>query len=253
MQAKPTNIPSLCPLCIPSFSLQTELFAHLCTLIRKSWSGQYSALYPKALKLILGEIYSPFASSRQQDCQEFLAIVLDSLHENELVRMSQAIEQGAEPMEIEQQQEEDGSGSVAELSVSFVTDTFQGTLKNEVHKTLCVELFMCACLHICNLAPFLSHNSYLSTTVFKTVTLAHPLSFLAFHFACLSHCVQVLCLKCSFVSVKREPFMYLSLPIPHALEEQLGGNAVPSHISVCGVWCVGVWGWGCNCATALSA
>ena len=165
--------------------------------------------------------------------------MLDSLHENELVRMSQAIEQGAEPMEIEQQQVEDGSGSVAELSVSFVTDTFQGTLKNEVHKTLCVELFMCACLHVCNLAPFLSHNSYLSTTVFETVTLAHPLSFLAFLFACLSHCVQVLCLKCSFVSVKREPFMYLSLPIPHALEEQLGGNAVPSHISVCGVCCGG--------------
>ena len=71
--------------------------------------------------------------------------MLDSLHENELVRMSQAIEQGAEPMEIEQQQEEeDGAGSVAESSVSFVTDTFQGTLKNEVHKTIHVELLVCS-------------------------------------------------------------------------------------------------------------
>ena len=180
--------------------------------------------------------------------------MLDSLHENELVRMSQAIEQGAEPMEIEQQQEEeDGAGSVAESSVSFVTDTFQGTLKNEVHKTLRVELIMCARLHVCQLSTLFSHNSYLSTTIFKTVTLTYPLSFLAFHFACLCHCVQVLCLTCSFVSVKREPFMYLSLPIPHALEEQLGGNAVPSHISVCGVWGgVGDVGWeGCGCVIVL--
>lgn len=78
--------------------------------------------------------------------------MLDSLHENELMRMSQAIEQQkAEPMEIEhQQEEEDGAGSVAESSVSFVTDTFQGTLKNEVHTYirhyLLSYLSMCACL-----------------------------------------------------------------------------------------------------------
>ena len=47
--------------------------------------------------------------------------------------------------------------------------------------------------------------------------------------------------------------MYLSLPIPHALEEQLGGNAVPSHISVCGGWGgVGDVGWeGCGCVIVL--
>ena len=134
----------------PSSPLQTELFAHLCTLVRKSWSGQYSALYPKALKLILGEIYSPFASSRQQDCQEFLAIVLDSLHENELVRITQAIEQGEEPMETEQQQgNEDGPGSVPELPVSFVTDTFQGTLKNEVRHSMWSDSHVLVPIPIC--------------------------------------------------------------------------------------------------------
>lgn len=133
----------------PSSPLQTELFAHLCTLVRKTWSGKYSALYPKALKLILGEIYSPFASWRQQDCQEFLAIVLDSLHENELVRMSQAIALGEVPMETEQPQEgnEDRPGSVPESPVSFVTDTFQGTLKNEARH--CMWSDSCGSIPIC--------------------------------------------------------------------------------------------------------
>ena len=65
--------------------------------------------------------------------------MLDCLHENELARLSQAIEQGEEPMEIEQQKEkeqEDGPSIASESPVSFITDTFQGTLKNEARHSM---------------------------------------------------------------------------------------------------------------------
>ena len=34
-------------------------------------------------------------------------------------------------------------------------------------------------------------------------------------------CVQVVCSECHHVSVTYEPFMYLSVPLPHAMERQM--------------------------------
>ena len=62
--------------------------------------------------------------------------------------MSQAVEQGEEPMETDHQQEENGPGIVAESPVSFITDTFQGTLKNEARHCMWSG-FMCACISTC--------------------------------------------------------------------------------------------------------
>ncbi|KAG1658003.1 Ubiquitin carboxyl-terminal hydrolase 4 [Nymphon striatum] len=50
-------------------------------LMNMVWSGSYSVLYPAHLKKILGERYPQFKDFRQHDCQEFLALLLDTFHE----------------------------------------------------------------------------------------------------------------------------------------------------------------------------
>ena len=142
-------------------NLKEQLAAHLGTLVRKVWSGQFTALAPRAFRLLLGKIYHPFSSHRQQDCQEFLAVLLDSLHENNLSKrwsLSKTSEEPAqqvEEMEVDEPVEpkgfeentkddisnKDPSSSTdpsSETTVkpstysSFVTEIFQGTLRNEV-------------------------------------------------------------------------------------------------------------------------
>uniref|UniRef100_A0A8D8Y791 ubiquitinyl hydrolase 1 n=1 Tax=Cacopsylla melanoneura TaxID=428564 RepID=A0A8D8Y791_9HEMI len=50
-------------------------------LVRKMWSGKYSIVHPSDFKQILGIHYPQFKDYRQHDCQEFLALLLDGLHE----------------------------------------------------------------------------------------------------------------------------------------------------------------------------
>ncbi|XP_033335346.2 uncharacterized protein LOC117225727 [Megalopta genalis] len=58
-----------------------SLMAHFSVLLSKMWSGRYSVLRPIEFKQTLGAYHSQFKDYRQHDCQEFLALLLDSLHE----------------------------------------------------------------------------------------------------------------------------------------------------------------------------
>ncbi|XP_069684721.1 uncharacterized protein [Periplaneta americana] len=56
----------------------TDQFA---SLLQKMWSGNYCVLRPVEFKQALGINYPQFKDFRQHDCQEFLALLLDNLHE----------------------------------------------------------------------------------------------------------------------------------------------------------------------------
>ncbi|XP_066586178.1 ubiquitin carboxyl-terminal hydrolase 4-like isoform X2 [Prorops nasuta] len=58
-----------------------SLMAHFSVLLGKMWSGRYTVLRPAEFKQTLGTYHSQFKDYRQHDCQEFLALLLDSLHE----------------------------------------------------------------------------------------------------------------------------------------------------------------------------
>ncbi|XP_031783656.1 uncharacterized protein LOC100115425 isoform X2 [Nasonia vitripennis] len=58
-----------------------SLMANFSTLLSKMWSGKYNVLQPTEFKQTLGVYHSQFKDYRQHDCQEFLALLLDSLHE----------------------------------------------------------------------------------------------------------------------------------------------------------------------------
>ncbi|KAF8540288.1 hypothetical protein BDD12DRAFT_833963 [Trichophaea hybrida] len=56
-----------------------EAFA---TLIRHLWSGEYNFISPVTFKDVSGRLNETFKSDSQQDAQEFLAFLLDGLHED---------------------------------------------------------------------------------------------------------------------------------------------------------------------------
>lgn len=58
-----------------------SLMANFSSLLSKMWSGKYNVLQPTEFKLTLGAYHSQFKDYRQHDCQEFLALLLDTLHE----------------------------------------------------------------------------------------------------------------------------------------------------------------------------
>ncbi|RUS80564.1 hypothetical protein EGW08_011658 [Elysia chlorotica] len=57
------------------------LTAQFYLLLCKMWSGQFSVVHPRKFKDFLGMYHSQFEDYRQHDCQEFLALLLDTLHE----------------------------------------------------------------------------------------------------------------------------------------------------------------------------
>ncbi|XP_008555199.1 uncharacterized protein LOC103576663 [Microplitis demolitor] len=58
-----------------------SLMAHFSALLIKMWSRKYMVVRPTEFKQTLGAYHSQFKDYRQHDCQEFLALLLDSLHE----------------------------------------------------------------------------------------------------------------------------------------------------------------------------
>ena len=220
--------------------LQEQLSAHLGSMLRKFWSGYYLSVQPKPLRLILGEVYKPFASSRQQDAQEFLAILLDSLHEFELKKNIPSLsEEGTEPMDTMERRE--GTMIVTEDSPpvqgppvqsppvqgppvqgppvqgppvqgppvqsppvqgppvqgphvqgppvqspsiqhnhpslsSFVTDTFQGTLKNEVISPITLLASPLHPTHLCTSTPHPSLYHHTSPALLPALPTLPPTS-----------------------------------------------------------------------------
>ena len=166
-------------------------------LLKKLWSCRYSSVRPGALKRTLGVRWNHFSDNRQHDCQEFMSVFLDSLHDDlqehvegddkmEVEPLSIGVEpltigvepltMGVEPLTMGVESLTNGyndpsnpdTSSSHGNSTSVVTDSFRGTLKSEV---------------ICN--------------------------------------------TCNFSSVKEEPFFFLSVPLPHACERQIEVAWVP--------------------------
>ncbi|KAL1445201.1 hypothetical protein MTO96_029306 [Rhipicephalus appendiculatus] len=60
---------------------EDSLTAQLAHLLRQVWSGSYSCLRPAPFKEALAQACPQFSDCRQHDCQEFLTLLLDTLHE----------------------------------------------------------------------------------------------------------------------------------------------------------------------------
>jgi len=58
-----------------------RLSRHFASLVEQVYSGRFSVIQPGQFKDTLGESHDQFKGFRQHDCQEFLALLLDTLHE----------------------------------------------------------------------------------------------------------------------------------------------------------------------------
>ncbi|XP_026286437.1 uncharacterized protein LOC113212074 isoform X1 [Frankliniella occidentalis] len=58
-----------------------SLTAQFSALLQRMWSGENRVVHPIEFKQALGVHFPQFQDYRQHDCQEFLALLLDSLHE----------------------------------------------------------------------------------------------------------------------------------------------------------------------------
>lgn len=50
--------------------------------MKRQWSGEFSAIAPRNLKRCIGKYAPQFNGYSQHDAQEFLAFLLDGLHED---------------------------------------------------------------------------------------------------------------------------------------------------------------------------
>jgi len=76
-----------------------HLTAQFSAFLLKMWSGHFSTLRPTEFKHTLSLYHPQFKDYRQHDCQEFLALLLDTLHEQlcEFVQKVETCERLTEP------------------------------------------------------------------------------------------------------------------------------------------------------------
>jgi len=64
------------------------LIGQFSDLAKRVWNGQFSVINPHQFKYVLGKRYAQFRDCSQHDCQEFLALLLDSLNDELLMHFA---------------------------------------------------------------------------------------------------------------------------------------------------------------------
>jgi len=102
-------------------------------LLKRMWSGEYAAVAPRSLKRCIGKYAPQFNGFSQHDAQEFLAFLLDGLHED----LNRVLDKPyVEIKESDGHADEDVSKEAWESHLkrnrSIIVDLFQGQLKSTV-------------------------------------------------------------------------------------------------------------------------
>lgn len=186
-------------------------------LIHKVLSGKYSLLYPNELHAAIARLHPGFGDYKQHDAQEFLSFLLNILHDF-LNRGSVK----SRPRKI--------SESLQHRPLSLPEKDFAENLTGEVSKRLKMDN---SCQS--DIMPMESDadagvecedNISKAEKVWREHACNNQ-SIIADSFLGQFQSV-ISCEKCAFVSTTYEPFMILSLPIPHAMEKQIVVTWVPA-------------------------
>ncbi|RWS25287.1 hypothetical protein B4U80_07359 [Leptotrombidium deliense] len=134
-------------------------------LLKHLWSGQHLSYSPSKLKSLMGEKISQFSGFAQQDAQEYMAFLLDSLHEdvNRIKIKPYIVNSQSSDDELQIPDEELANDFWKKYRMrndSVVVDLFQGQYKSKLVCPVCTKVSI-------TFDPFL----YLSIPVPKTLLL----------------------------------------------------------------------------------
>ncbi|GLC55869.1 hypothetical protein PLESTB_001037900 [Pleodorina starrii] len=138
--------------------MKGELAEAFGALMEQLWRGGLSSVTPRSFKAKIGRFAPQFSGYAQHDSQEFLAFLLDGLHEDtNRIKNKPYIEEKDQPGRADEEVAAEAWSNYRARNDSLVVDHFQGLFKSTVD-----------------------------------------------------------CPQCGFNSVKFDPFMYLSLPLPES-------------------------------------
>ncbi|XP_064456401.1 ubiquitin carboxyl-terminal hydrolase 4-like [Ornithodoros turicata] len=229
-----------------SQSHESLLVWHLAQLAQQVWSGRFAALRPVSFKDALANACPQFSDYRQHDCQEFLTLLLDTLHEQTnavnfsngtVLPFTQKCSLQNWDMRLPSRSFVSKYSEARESMVSG--EEAPDVLPHPSCKTAILE------------GTFLVSNGQLEPDIEENVGPA-PKRFKSdndtadgvsaeeawekYKAANRSVVVdtfqgqlqsKVVCSECGHVSLTYEPFMYLPVPLPHAMEMHISVTYVP--------------------------
>ncbi|CAM9338225.1 unnamed protein product, partial [Chrysoparadoxa australica] len=120
---------------------QGKLVEAVAELLHQLWSQEYVCVFPLKFKQGLGKAKAMFAGSEQQDSQEFLAEILDTLHEDVNLVVKKPYVAAPDDTELVDLSQEERSVGAWERHLmrnrSVIVDLFQGQLRMEVRCPHC--------------------------------------------------------------------------------------------------------------------
>ncbi|XP_060879913.1 ubiquitin carboxyl-terminal hydrolase 15-like isoform X2 [Metopolophium dirhodum] len=224
---------------------EDTLIGQFSDLAKRVWNGQYSVINPHQFKYVLGKRYAQFRDCSQHDCQEFLALLLDSLNDELLMHFAKHCKvTSRKTQKLSENQDfmaQKTNNTDADVLVSPNID--DGTIsscepeilkaKVQINDLLNGKREICcdssSDSRLMDLKRVkLDDNKIPKTELVEADSIGSTI--LEKHIqqdSIINKIFQgqfessVTCLECNYVSVMHEPFMYLSVPLPYATQQQI--------------------------------
>lgn len=242
------------PLYLPMVPQTHEslLVSQLACLAQQVWSGRFGTLRPITFKDALANACPQFGDYRQHDCQEFLTLLLDTLHEqtNEVNQCNGLPQTSAKHCILQQQELHLPSRSLESKYSEARESMVSGEETPEALQHPSAEpprtdgvLPVGSGLLEAALTDTPREEDEPEAKRLKSDTGSNPGSkqqaeeswekYRASNRSVVVDTFQgqlqskVVCAECGHVSVTYEPFMYLPLPLPHSMEMHISVTYVP--------------------------
>ncbi|XP_022162074.1 ubiquitin carboxyl-terminal hydrolase 32-like isoform X2 [Myzus persicae] len=224
---------------------EDTLIGQFSDLAKRVWNGQFSVINPHQFKYVLGKRYAQFRDCSQHDCQEFLALLLDSLNDELLMHFAKHCKvTSRKTQELSENQDfmaQNVNNTDSDVLVSpniddgTISSCKPDLLKSKVQindllngkREICCDSSSDSRLmdlkrvklddNILSKTELVEADSIGSTVLEKRVEQESIINKI-FQGQFES---SVTCLECNYVSVMHEPFMYLSVPLPYATQQQM--------------------------------
>eukprot|EP00112_Aurelia_sp_Birch-Aquarium-sp1_P010751 Seg2289.2 transcript_id=Seg2289.2/GoldUCD/mRNA.D3Y31 product="Ubiquitin carboxyl-terminal hydrolase 15" protein_id=Seg2289.2/GoldUCD/D3Y31 len=180
-------------------------------IFKKALSGEYKYLYPVHFHKALTQVHTIFGDRKQHDCQEFVSFLLNGLHDalNRVnprrrfleAQSSRESSPGISGLRLETSSESDNDESDGPRAESCKRMRLNNVDMEPDVGVECDEKLSEAQIAWRN---YLEQNRSVIVDTYQGQFKS-----------------MVTCEKCHHVSVTYEPFMYVSVPIPHANEKQV--------------------------------